>query len=201
MAALGLPALLLPQVDLNAPDAAWPEVAHALVLHPDLGLGQPAWVWWTTAWLHGSAPHLWRNLGAWLLIAALGHVWRAGRTDAWLLAALAWPLTQLGMVAQTSLHHYVGLSGVLHAAAALLLTQRLLAPDRHEPRWALGLALAALIAKTLMENPWQFTLVADPRSAINVAPWVHFCGAITGSMLGGLRSVLRNKRAARASAC
>ena len=38
---LGLPALCLPLVDLNAPWATWPPLTANLALHPDQGLHQP----------------------------------------------------------------------------------------------------------------------------------------------------------------
>jgi membrane associated rhomboid family serine protease len=190
IAALGLPALALPLVDLGANPAPASPWVQALTLHPDQGLHQPPWVWWTTAWLHGSAAHLWRNLGALLLIGALGHAWGAGARQAlWL--ALAWPLTQLGMLAQSDLHTYVGLSGVLHAAFSLLVAQALCQPPPVAPRWLSGLALLGLLTKLLLENPWQMSLVPDTASAINVAPWVHFCGAIVGFSLGCLPRRIR----------
>ncbi len=184
IALLGLPALALPPVDLRAPDAHWAAWALALCLNPDAGLAQPPWAFWTTAWLHGSAPHLWRNLGALLLIGMLGHRWPPTPRQTLVATLLLWPGIHVGLLAQASLHHYVGLSGVLHGLLAMLLVLRLRAPERHEPRWALALALLGLIAKVLMENPWQMTLVADPRSAINVAPWAHLCGVLVGLTVG-----------------
>jgi len=201
IALLGLPALALPWVDLQAPDARWPAWALALTLNPDDGLTQPPWVFWTTAWLHGSAPHLWRNLVALLLIGALGHRWPPPPRQTLMVALLLWPATHLGMLAQSSLHHYVGLSGVLHGLVALLLVQRLRHPERHEPRWALALALAGLLAKALMENPWQMTLVADPRSAINVAPWAHLCGVLAGLTVGAWPQHRGHPPAKTPSAC
>ncbi len=192
IAALGVPALGLPLVDLGANPAPGSPLSQALTLHPDLGLRQPPWVWWTTAWLHGSPPHLWRNLGALLLIGALGHAWGAGARHA-LLLCVAWPLTQLGMLAQSDLHTYVGLSGVLHAAFALLMAHALWQPQPLAPRWLSGLALLGLFTKLLLENPWQMSLVPDTASAINVAPWVHFCGAIVGFSLSALNELSRRR--------
>lgn len=184
IAALGLPALLLPLVNLQAADAVWPDWARQLALAPHAGWPQPPWRWWTAAWLHGSPAHLWRNLLALLLIGWLGQRWQATPRLTLTLVLAVWPLTQVGMLAQASLHHYIGLSGVLHGAAALLLLTRLLDARRSEPAWAVGLGLAGLLVKVLMENPWQMALVPDPRSAINVAPWAHFCGAAAGLAAG-----------------
>jgi len=200
VALLGLPALALPLVDLGAPDALWSPLVARLALHPDLGLTQAPWVWWTTAWLHGSPPHLWRNLGALLLIGALGQAWGAGARQARMLG-IAWPLTQLGMLAQSQLHTYVGLSGVLHAAFALVVAEALWQPRPQAPRWLAGLAFMGLIFKLLLENPWQMSLVADTASAINVAPWVHFCGAVTGFSLGSVPNLIRRSTAQESTAC
>lgn len=182
---LGLPALCLPLVDLHAPWATWPPLTANLALHPDQGLHQPPWVWWSCAWLHGSAAHLWRNLAALLMLGALGQVLRPSWPDVVRLA-IAWPLTHLGMLAQSNLPTYVGLSGVLHALAALLLMGQLFRQHPVVPRALSVVGLLGLVTKVLLENPWQMTLVADPRSAINVAPWVHFCGAVAGLALGAL---------------
>jgi len=200
VALLGLPTLALPLVDLRAPDALWSPLVARLVLHPDQGLAQSPWVWWTTAWLHGSPTHLWRNLGALLLIGALGQAWGAGARQAWMLG-LAWPLTQLGMLAQHQLHTYVGLSGVLHAAFALLVAEALWRPRPQAPRWLAGLAFLGLLTKLLLENPWQMSLVPDTASAINVAPWVHFCGAIIGFSLGSVPNLIRRGTAREPTAC
>ncbi|MFY9460115.1 hypothetical protein [uncultured Aquabacterium sp.] len=215
--ALALPTLLLnitlrtwlPQgsVPLDMAVTGWPPLAQALVMRPDAGLAQPPWAWWTTAWLHGSTPHLLRNLAGLALMAALGTLVRPSRQAA-LAGWLAWPLTQLGMLMQPSLGSYVGLSGVLHAGVTVLALHAVMRPSRRPmPRLALpavsplapsvaglrlgGLALlAALAAKILMENPWAQALVASTSSAINVAPWAHLSGCAAGALVTGLLWVL-----------
>ncbi|TDP88513.1 hypothetical protein EV672_101665 [Aquabacterium commune] len=219
--ALALPTLLLnaalrtwlPQgsVPLDMAVTGWPPLAQALVMRPDAGLAQPVWVWWTTAWLHGSPPHLLRNLAGLALMAALGTLLRPSRPAA-LAGWLAWPLTQLGMLMQPSLGSYVGLSGVLHAGVTVLALHAAMAPSRQPmPRTLLhplprtlsplapsvtglrlgGLALlSALAAKILMENPWGQALVASTSSAINVAPWAHLSGCAAGALVTGLLWVL-----------
>lgn len=164
---------------LNVSPEAWPHPAADLVLRPDAGWHQPPWVWWTTAWLHGSTAHLWRNLAGTALLALLGWLIRPDRRTA-IAWALAWPLTQVGMLWQPTLASYVGLSGVLHAGVAILGVQALLAPHRHTLGWVGALLLAGLSAKILMENPWGHALVLSPASAINVAPWAHFSGSVAG---------------------
>ncbi|MBI3382920.1 MAG: rhomboid family intramembrane serine protease [Aquabacterium sp.] len=157
--------------------------AQAGTLHPDAGWHQPAWVFWTSAWLHGSSAHLSRNLMALALLAVLGASARMPPRAAlaWLLA---WPLTQMGML-QQALHTYIGLSGVLHAGFTVVALHHLTHPiqmDRHQR--ILGLILlAGLIFKILMENPWQHTLIRPAGSDINVAPWAHLSGAAAGAVV------------------
>lgn len=174
-------------VALDTAVADWPLLARSLVMRPDVGIAQPAWVWWSTTWLHGSQPHLLRNLAGLGLVALLGWLIRPTRPTA-LAAWLAWPLTQLGMLMQPTLASYVGLSGVLHACVVVLAWQAATGPKPQPmPRralhptqlgaWALLIGLAA---KVLMENPWGDALVASAASAINVAPWAHLSGCAAG---------------------
>jgi len=215
--ALALPTLLLdtalrtwlPQggVPLDMPVTAWPPLAQALVMRPDAGLSQHPWAWWTTAWLHGSTPHLLRNLAGLTLMAALGTLVSPSRPAA-LAGWLAWPLTQLGMLAEPTLSSYVGLSGVLHAGVTVLALHAVTAPLR-QPKPATtsptvsslapsntglrlsGIALlAGLAGKVLMENPWGQALVASTSSAINVAPWAHLSGCAAGALATGVLWVL-----------
>jgi len=207
--ALALPTLVLnvalrhwlPQgsVPLDMAVTDWPPLAQALVLRPDAGWAQPPWVWWSSAWLHGSSPHLMRNLAGLALLAALGTLVRPSRQAA-LAGWLAWPLTQLGMLAEPTLSSYVGLSGVLHAGVTVLALHAAVRPLRQPaarpdvppvsstaPSPA-GLRLSAiallvgLTVKVLMENPWGAALVASTSSAINVAPWAHLSGCAAGAL-------------------
>ncbi len=211
--ALALPTLLLnaalrtwlPQgsVPLDMAVTGWPPLAQALVMRPDAGLSQPPWVWWSTAWLHGSTPHLLRNLAGLVLMAALGTLMRPSRQAA-LAGWLAWPLTQLGMLMEPSLSSYVGLSGVLHAGVAVLALHAAMAPLRQPVSQSLsqlapsvaGLRIGAialllgLAVKVLMENPWSQALVASTSSAINVAPWAHLSGCAAGALATGVLWVL-----------
>lgn len=189
--ALGLPAALLPIVDLNQPASAWPDWVQPWVLHPQSGWHQHWMSWWTTAWLHGSPPHLWRNLGGLALIGALGWVAQA-RPTATMAWFLAWPLTQVGMLMRPELTSYIGLSGVLHAGAAVLALQQVVIPNvshsgRHQQNtWPGWILLAALVFKVFMENPWGAVLILSSASAIKVAPWAHFSGLMAGLACGGV---------------
>lgn len=187
--ALGLPALLLGWVPLGQPLSAWPAHTQTLALQPDAGWQQAAWTWWTAAWLHGSAQHLHKNLLALALMAALGWMARppVHVSLAW---ALAWPLTQIGMLGQP-LPVYIGLSGVLHAGVIILALNQVLATGNRRRQIMGALLLLTLILKILMENPWQHTLIRPPGSDINVAPWAHLSGATAGAFFYLVTSVTR----------
>lgn len=188
-AALALPAWHMGWVPLNQVDATWPAQAQAWALHPDAGMQQNAWAWWTTAWLHGSATHLSHNLLALGLIAVLGALSRMPPRAA-LAWAIAWPLTHLSLLAQPApLHTYIGLSGVLHAGVAVIAIQQVTAPRASPDKWVGRLLLLGLMGKILMENPWHHPLIRAAGSDINVAPWAHFGGALAGVFISLLISV------------
>lgn len=183
---LAVPAWSLPWVPLDSP-ANWPANVSALVLHPNQGWHQTWPSWWATAWVHGSAPHLARNLAGVVLLAAMGWATqvRMPATVAWLLA---WPLTHIGMIWRPELTSYVGLSGVLHAGATIIACHQIITPPTPNPRsrilgWTL---LIGLVFKLIMENPWGPVLILSSASAIKVAPWAHFSGVMAGLVCGTL---------------
>lgn len=194
---LGVPAALAGWVPLEQPSTQWPTWAQQWALHPDAGWHQPAWVFWTSAWLHGSSAHLYKNLTALSLLAILGVSARMPRhtTLAWLLA---WPLTQVGMLNQP-LHTYIGLSGVLHAGLTVVALHHLTHPVQMDRRQRiLGLILlSGLIFKILMENPWQHDLIRPIGSDINVAPWAHLSGAAAGAVAYLFTSVTSRARSVK----
>lgn len=182
---LGLPAVLAGWVPLDQPHTSWPAWAQTMALHPDAGWHQPLRAWWAAAWLHGSPAHLQHNLLALAALAALGTVLRASPRAA-LAWFLAWPLTQAGMLAHHPLHTYIGLSGVLHAGAAILAWDGLLGIRKHPgrtPRIPAAILLIGVVLKILMENPWHYTLIRPAGSDINVAPWAHLSGAVAGTLM------------------
>lgn len=175
---------MLPWIPLDDP-VRWPATVQALVLHPNQGWHQTWSSWWSTAWVHGSVPHQTRNLAGATLVAAMGWVaqvrWRA--TVAWLLA---WPLTHVGMLWRPELTSYIGLSGVLHAGAAIVAMHQILTPPHPNSRQLGSVLLAGLIFKIIMENPWGPVLILSSTSAIKVAPWAHFSGVMAGLVCGTL---------------
>ncbi|MEK8051540.1 rhombosortase [Ideonella sp. DXS22W] len=184
LAALG--ALLL-----AAAPPGWPA---RLDWAPELAAREP-WRAITAAWVHLSHLHLLANLAGCALVAALGVVAGCGprATAAW---ALAWPLTQAALLWQPALARYAGLSGVLHAGVAVAVVQ-LLRAERGR-RQAIGAALGAgLLAKLLLEAPWQGPLRQVPGWDIAIAPGAHLAGALAGAACAlALRAGLRDASAA-----
>ncbi len=144
---------------------------------PELVWAQP-WRMFSAALVHLSGLHLVANLAGTVVVAALGATAGCHRRAA-VAWALAWPLTQLGLLAQPSLLAYGGLSGVLHAAVAVAAWQ-LLRGDQGRRR-AIGAAIAlGLLAKVLLEAPWQGPLRQLPGWDIAIAPAAHASGALAG---------------------
>jgi rhomboid family GlyGly-CTERM serine protease len=146
------------------PQRAWPE----------------AWRWWSAALVHFTPMHLGANLLATALVAAYG--WAARVPPALALAWVAsWPLTHLTLLAQPELHHYGGLSGVLHggvAAASLWLALRGQGAAR-----AIGwLMLVGQVLKLLFEMPWAAAIQAPSELDVAVAPLSHASGSIAGAL-------------------
>ena len=156
---------------------AWGANPHLLRWQPELAWAQP-WRLFSAAWVHLSGMHLVANLAGTAVVAALG-VAAGCRRRAALAWALAWPLTQLGLLAQPSLQAYGGLSGVLHAAVAVAAWQLLRSGPG--PRRAIGSAISlGLLAKLLLEAPWQGPLRQMPGWDIAIAPAAHTSGALAG---------------------
>jgi len=186
--ALAGPAWWIGPVPLHLPSTTWPAIAQAWALHPDAGLQQPAWVWWTTAWLHGSPLHLAHNLMALGLIALLGSACRVSLTSV-AIWSLVWPLTQLGMLAQPQWHTYMGLSGVLHGGVAVIAMQQIMNKQAKLDKYVGWALLIGLLFKIIMENPWQYPPIQTSGSDITVAPWAHLSGGTAGIALYFIRSV------------
>ncbi|HUP06647.1 MAG TPA: rhombosortase [Caldimonas sp.] len=149
----------------------------ALDWQPALARTEP-WRAWTAVFVHYSALHLAANAAGAALVATLGAVARVPRASAfaWLVA---WPLTQAGLLLRTDLLHYGGLSGVLHAGAAVVATH--LAWTARGGGRAIGVALAAgLVVKVLLEAPWGPPLRHPAGWDIATAPFAHATGVVAG---------------------
>lgn len=164
---------------------------------PELAVSQP-WRMVTAAWVHLSHQHLIANLAGTAVLAALGRAAGCDRraATAW---ALAWPLTQWGLLAQPTLAAYGGLSGVLHAGVAVA-AWRLVRGERGRRR-AVGAAIAAgLLLKIVLEAPWLGPLRQVPGWDIAIAPAAHASGALAGwlcALACGVGSRASGTRSAR----
>ena len=149
----------------------------ALDWQPSKAFNEP-WRALTAVAVHFSALHLGANLAGTALVAALGVAARLPVAMAWAWLA-AWPLTQLGLLARPDLVHYGGLSGVLHAGAAVVAVQLIRAGPT--PRRLIGVALlAGLLIKVLRETPWGPALRHPPGWDIATAPFAHATGLLAG---------------------
>jgi rhomboid family GlyGly-CTERM serine protease len=158
------------------------------------------WRIWTSAGLHWSPWHLAANLLGCLVLAAWGRACDLGirPTVAWLLA---WPLTQASLWLTSDIHHYGGLSGVLHAGVAIGAAQLLTRPHRAER--ALGLwVLLGLCIKLLSETPILAPAELGAGEAVplpgapgySVAYQVHWAGSLTGLLCTALVQPLGRRR-------
>lgn len=167
--------------------AGWWADPHTIDWQPALVAREP-WRAFSAVAVHYSPLHLGANLAGALLVGALGVVarvpWRI--VLAW---ALAWPLTQAGLLLRPELAHYGGMSGVLHAgvvAAALWLVVH----DRGR-RQLIGVAiLGVLLVKIIGEAPWGPAVQTREGWDIAVAPFAHASGAFCGLLCARLSLLL-----------
>lgn len=181
--AWGALALLLALAALGG----WWLPRETLDWQPALAAREP-WRALTAVAVHYSPLHLGANLAGALLVGALGVVARVPLRIvlAW---ALAWPLTQFGLLMRPELAHYGGLSGVLHAgvvAAALWLVVR----ERGQ-RQLIGVAiLGVVLIKIIGEAPWGPAVQTRDGWDIAVAPFAHASGAFCGLLCARLSLLL-----------
>jgi rhomboid family GlyGly-CTERM serine protease len=159
----------------------------AIDWQPSLVATEP-WRTWSAAWVHYSALHLGANLAGTALVAALGWFARMPWTGAaaWLIA---WPLTQLGLLARPDLLHYGGLSGVLHAGVACVAWQ-LIVHERGRRRAIGAMTLAIVAIKVVSEAPWGSALRHPAGWDIATAPFAHASGLVAGLLAAALCDAL-----------
>ncbi|KQP12734.1 rhombosortase [Pseudorhodoferax sp. Leaf267] len=134
--------------------------------------------WWTAALVHRSPAHGLANLLALGALAVLGHSLRVPRAQV-LALVVAWPLSTLGLVLFPQIGRYAGLSGVLHAAVAVLVVHCAMARDLKA--WA-ALLGAGLGLKLVAEAAWRQPLVFEPEWGFAVATGAHLTGALAGAL-------------------
>ena len=141
--------------------------------------------------VHYSALHLGANLAGATLVATLGA--SAGVPRAMVAAwACAWPLTQLGLLVRPDLSHYGGLSGVLHAGAAIVALHLVWRGSRI--RRLIGAALATgLVCKVLIEAPWGAPLRVGTGWDFATAPLAHATGLVAGTLCAMAAILLRGR--------
>ncbi|MEO6744999.1 MAG: rhombosortase [Caldimonas sp.] len=192
---------------MTAAERAWIGLAAGLCvaavaatlsgIAPDAIDWQPAraanepWRAFSAAAVHYSMLHLAANLAGAALVAALGAA--AGVTPAAVAAwACAWPLTQLGLLVRPDLSHYGGLSGVLHAGAAVVAVHLLW--HGVGARRAIGAALAAgLVCKVLIEAPWGAPLRIGTGWDFATAPLAHATGLVAGTLCAAAATLFRDR--------
>ena len=132
----------------------------------------------SAAFVHYSALHLLANVAGAALVGALGWFARVPwpLALAWLVA---WPLTQLGLMARPDLLHFGGLSGVLHAGVACVGWQ-LVAHERGARRTVGALLFCGVAIKVASEAPWGTALRQPPGWDISTAPFAHASGLVAG---------------------
>jgi rhomboid family GlyGly-CTERM serine protease len=142
------------------------------------------WRTFSAAFVHWSPLHLALNLLAATVVAGFGWAARLpGRAT--VAFALAWPLTQLGLLIQPALAHYGGLSGVLHAGVAVG-TVWLMAGGPGQQR-RIGVAVfVGLCFKLVLEEPWGPPLRSGGGWDIAIAPVAHATGTLAGILAAGL---------------
>ena len=178
----------------------WFAPAALLDWQPALAAGEP-WRAFTGAWVHWSPRHLAANLLGAGIVAALG--WRARLpTRAAVAWALAWPLTQCGLLLRPELAHYGGLSGVLHAGIAVAACWLLFRPGHpgqpapKRERWIGGAVAIGLAVKLLLEAPWGPSLRPPAPGSewdIAIAPLAHASGAMAGLVCAAALLVLERR--------
>ena len=158
---------------------AWPADRAGWTWQPELAFAEP-WRAWSAVFVHYSGLHLVANLAGALLVGALGWSARvpARSVVAW---AVAWPLTQFGLLVQPALLHYGGLSGVLHAGVVVVSVHLVFAGTRTQRRVG-GATLLIVLLKVLSEAPWASPLSHPAGWDIAVAPMAHASGLVAGVM-------------------
>lgn len=155
---------------------SWP-LPHALLDWQPALLAHQPWRTLTAAFVHWTPLHLAANLAGCAVLALLGSRAHLGTRET-TAGLIALPLTQLGLLLQPELQHYAGLSGELHALAAIAALTLLTRTGRD--RWVgIGIALG-LAVKIALEQPLGPALRMTEGFDFAVAPFAHLSGALSG---------------------
>lgn len=165
---------------------AWPPPSAALDWQPQRFAAEP-WRAFSAAWVHWSPQHLLANLAGCAVLAWFGGAARLGARSA-LAWALAWPLTQLGLLLQPGLAHFGGLSGVLHAGVAVAVVELLGRAGRERRIGAL--IGVGLLLKLGLEQPFGAPLRVVAGWDIAIVPFSHLSGVLAGTLTATLCSAI-----------
>jgi hypothetical protein len=135
------------------------------------------WRMFTAAWVHWSPSHLAMNLAGAAALALLGWSLALPKTAAraWLLA---WPLSHVVSLAASNPAHLGGLSGTLHAGAAVAAVWGL---RRGQGR---ARTIGALLALGLMlKLAWEWLRGPQPIAGTDAVTWplIHLTGTLCGA--------------------
>lgn len=187
LAVLG-PTLWVGWQPLTQPEQ-WPSYGSAMVLRPPDGWRQPPWVWWSAAWVHGSAQHWLFNVLGVLLVAGAG-AWLRMPTPLAVAWALSWPLGHVCLVLDPRLTFYMGASGVLHAGVAVLAVGIWQAGQRRLAG-AMVLALALKIGHEIWLGWYGGAALIRTGADVPVAWLAHVSGGLSGLFLAGIHGASR----------
>jgi len=171
-------------------------------------LARQPWIWradlgWSSFWTLWTAPLVsitpFHSLGNLLALAAVGVLGYAvaARPREVLALLIAWPLATLGLLLWPALQWYAGLSGLVHAAAAIVAWRAL---TQRDTRGMGALLAAGLLIKLLSERGWAIPAAFDSNWGFNVVYAAHLSGTVTGLAAamaadGGVRILERWRKA------
>jgi len=159
--------------------AAGPAAAPLLQWDRTLWLQQP-WTLWTASLVHLSAAHLLGNLLTLGALAVLGSSLGAGQAATRALI-VAWPLGTLALLAWPQVRQYSGMSGLIHAAVAVLWAHAVV----HRRAYPLSFVLfVGMGIKLLSEHAWLTPVSFDPSWGFNVVYAAHLSGTLVGAACG-----------------
>lgn len=147
---------------------------------------QHPWTLWTTPWVHIHTPHLIGNQMAVGALAAMAWLVRpnALASAAWLMA---WPTVALVLPLWPHIGYAVGLSGLIHAAVAVVAVHLVWgqgAQGARHRRWG-GVLAAGLFAKLALEQGWHWPVVWSNSADMSVVQAAHLTGAVAGLVFSG----------------
>lgn len=197
---------LLPPQPRMSPSRAWPLACLLLIassaalwlaaaagwVAPDAviwryeGWRAAPWTLWTGPLLHLVLPHAVGNALALAALAVLGAALHAPPRDA-LALLLAWPLGTLALTLVPGVGASYGLSGAVHAAAAVLALRALRQTNTRPLGWLMA---GGLLVKLALERGWVLPVGFDSGWGFNVVYAAHLTGAATGAALALLLDAL-----------